>query len=725
MVGAVEKNKPVPDVSIEEDIFQIVSLRSPAGMYVVQDGKFVFANPQFLNDEGYAQDEMLGSEPLAMVHPEDRERVRQNAVEMLKGMRTAPYEFRTISNTGEIRWLMETVAPIQYRGKRATLGNVLDITEQKQAEQELRESRHRFRDLVNLLPQGVYEIDENYIITFANQQSIEMLGYATEEVNANPLNALDTCIPEERERMEENIQRMLKGEKLGGIEYTLLRRDGTTLPVIIYSTSIIRDGKAVGLRGVIVDITERKQAEAIFQTISLSSPVSIFISQDGKFVFANHRFLDDTGFTEDELLNTGHYELVHPEDREMVRRNAVEMLKGVRTTPFEYRSFTKAGEVVWAAETIASIQYQGKSAVLGNVLDITEQKQAEQELKAQKDLIDHILATIPDAVLVVGKDNGVVLANAAFYDTFSMNMHEVEGSSISELIPGSGLSESLPRILLEQEPQIDLEFRYKSNGHNKTLVATIMKMGEEEALVILKDVTEERQKQERLFLTDRLSSIGEMSAGVAHELNNPLTGIVSLAQLLLEDNPPDELREDISDIHNEAQRAATIVRNLLAFSRKHAPVREATQINKLIEDVLRLRAYEHRVSNIEVQTQLAPYLTEVIVDYHQMQQVFLNIVLNAESAMAETRNPGLLTITTERFNGHVRISISDSGPGIPQENLNRLFDPFFTTKEVGKGTGLGLSICYGIVTQHGGKVYVQSEAGKGATFIVELPLEGQ
>ena len=607
MIEAVGKNQY--DVSVEEDIFQTLSLRSPAGMYVVQDGKFVFANPQFLDDEGFTKNEMLGSESLAMVHPEDRERVRQNAVAMLKGVRTTPYEFRTISNTGEIRWLMETVASIRYQGGRAVLGNVIDITEQKQAEQELRESRRRFRDLVNLLPQGVYEMDENYTITFANQQSIEMLGYTTEEVYAAPLNALDTCIPEDRERMKENIQRIMAGEKLGGIEYTLLRKGGTTIPVIIYSTAIIGDGKAVGLRGVTVDITERKQVE--------------------------------------------------------------------------------------------------------------------EELRAQKDLIDHIIATIPDAVLVVERDCSVILANAAVYDTFGVKRHEVVGRPISEFIPDPGLSESLLKIFLDKEPQIDLEFRYKLGEHNKTLVAAIMKMGEKEVLVILKDVTEERQKQERLFLTDRLSSIGEMSAGIAHELNNPLTGIVSLSQLLLEDNPSDEFREDLNDIHNEAQRAATIVKNLLTFSRKHTPVRDSTQINRVIEDVLRLRAYEHRVNNIEIETQLAPNLPEVIVDYHQMQQVFLNIILNAESAMAETHHPGLLTVTTDSFNGHVRISFSDNGSGIPHENLNRLFDPFFTTKEVGKGTGLGLSICYGIIIQHGGKIYAQSDVGKGATFVIELPLGGK
>ncbi len=599
----------ITERKMAEEIFQTVSLRSPVGIYIVQDGEFVFANPQFLSDLGWTEAELLGVNSLASVRAEDREMVRQNAVEMLKGIRTAPYEYEVANSAGETRWFMETVTPIQYRGSRAVLGSVLDITERKQTEERLRETRRRFRDLVNLLPLGIYEMDDKYNVTFANRQAIEASGYTEEEVNATPSNALDTVTPEDRERMERNIRRIMNGEKLGGIEYTQRRKDGSTYPAMIYSTPIMRDGKAVGLRGVIIDITERKQAE--------------------------------------------------------------------------------------------------------------------EAIKAQRDLIDHILATIPDAVLVIGKDNSVILANAAFYDTFGIKRREVVGRSLSELIPEPGLLESLPKILTGEKPQIDLEFRQKFNGDKKTLIATVMKMGEKEALLILNDVTEERQKQERLFLTDRLSSIGEMSAGVAHELNNPLTGIVSLSQLLLEDNPPDELREDITDIHNEAQRAASIVRNLLTFSRKHAPMREPTQLNGVIEDVLRLRDYEHKVNNINVETQLAPDLPEVIVDYHQMQQVFLNIVLNAESALTEEHEPGTLTITTSRLNSNVRVSFSDDGPGIPQKNLNRVFDPFFTTKEVGKGTGLGLSICYGIVTQHGGKIHAENKAGKGATFVVELPIEGQ
>jgi signal transduction histidine kinase len=148
-------------------------------------------------------------------------------------------------------------------------------------------------------------------------------------------------------------------------------------------------------------------------------------------------------------------------------------------------------------------------------------------------------------------------------------------------------------------------------------------------------------------------------------------------------------------------------------------------VSDIIDDVLQLRAYEHRVNDITVKTSLDPELPEIMADYHQLQQVFLNIVLNAESVMVDANGKGTLTITAERAGGSIKISFRDDGPGIPRKNLAYIFDPFFTTKEVGKGTGLGLSICYGIVTEHGGKIYAQNNPDRGATFVVELPISSE
>ena len=223
-------------------------------------------------------------------------------------------------------------------------------------------------------------------------------------------------------------------------------------------------------------------------------------------------------------------------------------------------------------------------------------------------------------------------------------------------------------------------------------------------------------------MTDRLASIGELSSGIAHELNNPLTSVIGFSQLLMEGDVPDNIKEDLGIVYSEAQRAAAIVKNLLTFARKHAPVKQLSQVNTVIEEVLRLRAYEQKVNNIEIENRLASNLPEIMIDHFQMQQVFLNIMVNAEFAMLEAHHKGKLVITTEKSDGCYQDYFTDDGPGIAKENLKHIFDPFFTTKEVGKGTGLGLSICHGIVTEHGGKIYATSEKGQGATFIVELPL---
>ena len=236
-------------------------------------------------------------------------------------------------------------------------------------------------------------------------------------------------------------------------------------------------------------------------------------------------------------------------------------------------------------------------------------------------------------------------------------------------------------------------------------------------------IEEERvQIQEQLIITDRLASVGELASGIAHELNNPLTGVISFSELLLDQDVSADVRKDLEVINREAKRTAGVVKGLLSFARKQKTEKHPVDINKEIQAILALRAYEQKVNNVEVGTHFAANLPEIIANGSQLQQVFLNIVINAEQSMLEAHGKGILTVTTEQVGNIIRISFADDGPGITQENLGRLFDPFFTTKEVGKGTGLGLSICHGIITEHGGRIYAESQLGKGSKFIVELPV---
>jgi signal transduction histidine kinase len=253
-------------------------------------------------------------------------------------------------------------------------------------------------------------------------------------------------------------------------------------------------------------------------------------------------------------------------------------------------------------------------------------------------------------------------------------------------------------------------------------VAQVLSMKNRRALIILSDITEERGHQQKLHLADRLASVGEMVAGISHELNNPLTNILLMSQLLIEDEIPDGVKEELLLINKEAKRASSVVKNMLTFARKRDALKQPSQVNSIIADVMKLRAYEHRVNNIEIAMELDAGLPDILVDYFQIQQVFLNIILNAEQVMTECSGKGKLTVSSAQINGNISIKFADSGPGIKDGNMSHIFDPFFTTKEVGKGTGLGLSICYGIVRSHDGRIYAESEPGRGATFTVELPV---
>jgi len=242
---------------------------------------------------------------------------------------------------------------------------------------------------------------------------------------------------------------------------------------------------------------------------------------------------------------------------------------------------------------------------------------------------------------------------------------------------------------------------------------------------VAKDISNEKLLQQQLIQSEKLSAIGELISGIAHELNNPLTGVMGYSQLLqLREDLDDRAKENLYKINNLALRCQRIVQNLLSFARKQKPERTLTDINEIIEKTVELRSYELQVNNIEIHRYLDPNLPKTIADAHQLQQVFLNIITNAEQAMLESNGKGQLKIRTrtDSQNANIIVEIKDDGPGIPENHLNRIFDPFFTTKEVGKGTGLGLSLSYGMIKEHGGNIYVRSRLNEGSTFFVEIPI---
>jgi len=227
--------------------------------------------------------------------------------------------------------------------------------------------------------------------------------------------------------------------------------------------------------------------------------------------------------------------------------------------------------------------------------------------------------------------------------------------------------------------------------------------------------------QQLLLQSEKLAAVGQLISGIAHELNNPLTGVVGWTQYLLAQGVSENVGRHLATINEQAQRASKIVQNLLTFSRQYKPEQSMVRVDEILESTLALRAYELRVNNIAVHRRYAHDIPPVSADPHQFQQVFLNLIINAEQAILSARNSGNITVSVERDNARVRVVVADDGPGIATDKLKKVFDPFFTTKPVGQGTGLGLSVSFGIVQEHGGSIYAESQPGHGARLVVELP----
>jgi two-component system cell cycle sensor histidine kinase/response regulator CckA len=347
------------------------------------------------------------------------------------------------------------------------------------------------------------------------------------------------------------------------------------------------------------------------------------------------------------------------------------------------------------------------------------QKELKQALEQQEqEHLRNIINTTTDAMVIVDSTDIVRFVNPAAEALLGHKTEELVGEPFG-----------FP-IEIGETTELDITRRNGKVAVAEMRTVEIEWEGQSARLASLRDITERKQTEEKrltmeqqLQLAGRLSVVGEMAAGIAHELNNPLTAIQMYAQILNGRKDLDKtIRGDVETIFHEAQRATKITSNLLSFARMYTPEKQPIAINEVVVSILELHTYRMRVNNIDIVIELDANLPSTMADFHQMQQVFANIITNAEQVMTEANQGGQLTIKTRKVGEMIEISFADTGPGIPDENLKRIFDPFFTTKEVGKGTGLGLSICHGIVEDHQGYIYARNNPDGGATFVVELPV---
>jgi two-component system NtrC family sensor kinase len=633
------------------------------------------------------------------------------------------YEISIVRKNGETRHLEVFRKEVLWNNKAMTQVLYIDITENKLLRENLEKERQDLKLIIDSSPIIFFYKDKEGRFVLVNRSFAEALKTPAEEfVGKTVFDFYSAGIAQgmtndDREVMNSGCPKLNileRYESAGGLRWV------QTDKVPVFDKS----GLVMGLVGFAVDITTRKKTEeanrVFSQAIATAVDAIAITDMKGTILYANKAMEDTYGYGERELL--GKPVLILNANQKSAGEVTSELLEKGRWKG-EIEAAKKNGETFPALLSISVIKDNegNQIAMMGASRDITERRQAEELFK--------ILATKSPVGVYILQKGRFVYTNPQFQEDTGYSGDELSGmESLSLVTPEDRKMVRHKAVqMLKGGRSVAYELRViNKRGEvrwaSESVVPTQYR-GKPAIIGSYQDITERKQMQEQLIVTDRLASIGELASGIAHEINNPLTGVIGLSDLLLARNelPPD-VKEDLQIINREAHRTATVIMNLLTFARNHPQDKEQVDVNDVIKRALELRAYEQKVHNIRTVLHLDPGLPLLVANAFQLMQVFINIIINAEHFMIEANGKGRLKITTELAGEFVRITIADDGPGIAASNLNKIFNPFFTTKEVGKGTGLGLSICHGIVTEHGGRIQAKSGNGKGATFIVELPV---
>jgi PAS domain S-box-containing protein len=569
---------------------------------------------------------------------------------------------------------LDTRVQINSRDEMGRLGRALDSMafQLKKAFERIQFSEQQYRFLVENAEDAIFALDLHGRFTHVNPKTEEITGYSAGELLRQSVSKMLSS--EDWEKAGTQLAELRQGKVVGPITFQIFGKDRRRV-VEVNVVPIRREGQMVGVQGIARDVTERQRQsrmkEALFRvskaavhadTLEDLAFEALQVIQDFLPIRRSAVFVKDAGSRTMQIVAHRGWKRSELE----ARTSALELGNSVKTHPSEGNGSFGPWEV--GPPFDAAPPTESSASPPDNVA-----------LRVEEKVVGNLEINWQEDVEVSEEDLAVlqVLAN--------------------------GLATGIDRMLLEEDTRRMHEEVLRTNAR---LQETIEKL---------------EKTQQQLVQSEKLSAIGQLVSGVAHELNNPLTGVIGFTELLLEQDLDPSIEADLRRIHHEASRCERIVRSLLTIARQSKLERVLVNVNEILEAVLELRRYHLKVENITLQTDFCPSVPLVLGDPNQLQQVFLNLITNAAQAIVATKRPGTLHVRTSCDADKVLIEVKDDGRGIAAEHIHRIFDPFFTTKEVGEGTGLGLSISYSLVDGHGGRIWVESDEGKGSTFYVELP----
>ena len=714
-----------------------------------EDYRIEFANTVASELTGYSKERLTGMDFRRLLSERDIGYLDQMHSEVgADESKRVCTEMEVLTEKG-LKWDAEvciTIAKMEKGGVK-TYAYLRDITERKRMEGEIREATKRFGKIAEMGEDGIIVFDEDSKIEFSNQMASEIIGIPKDQILGREFFSLIG------KRDEEFLEEMvMRGEGLGEkvcTEMSIQTPQGQVKEAEVCIAPTRSDDGRIKTYAYIRDITERKrfekelrESEEKFRNLFERVQHGLFISsKEGKFLDCNQAMLNKLGYpTKEEFLNIDIAKdlYVNPEDRKTFQ-SLVEKHEFVKDFEVEFKK--RSGEKITVLLT-AHAKRDEKGRIIGYEglnIDISDRKRMERELKEANEFLSKLIESTVDGIIVTNMKGDIFIFNKGAENILGYKAEEVVGKmNIRNIYPPGVAKEVMEKL---RNPDFGgvgkltsfpiLHQRKDGELIEGDLSASIIydENGKEIASVgIFKDLRErlgiERELQkmrEALLQSEKLAAMGRLTSQIAHELNNPIYGIMNTLELLKTEIPPESKRRKILELSlSETQRLAEMLRNMLSFSKPEEEKRRPVKINELVEGILLVMEKQMKETNIKMETHFDDGIPEVMASTNQMRQVLLNMFKNAKEAMPKG---GTLTVRTSKEDNKVLIHIQDTGIGIPEELKDKIFEAFFTTKQKVKGVGLGLSVCYGIIKGHGGEIKVESEEGQGTTFTISLPIQ--
>ncbi len=588
-------------------------------------------------------------------------------------------------------------------------------------------SQRSFKELIDSFEDAACAVSLDGTLRTVNKSVSELVGLPYTAIVGQKF--FDLVEEPTRDSVEAGLARFLDKRHWTGTVRIRFKNNSRPLYFDCVLNAIVKSGEVVGASVLGRDVTGRHEKELrfteLFETLQEGA---YFSTPEGRLLDANPALVAILGYaTKEELLAVEPSELnVEPAEPPVLGR-APDDRGGVRAREIMLRKkdgspaiFLESSRAVWDASG-KLIRYQG------TLVDVTERRKLERQLLQQEEFRRHLLESFPDLILVVDLQERYTFVSSRVRDLLGYQSEDLLDRKISETADHSPELAALYHDVVSSNGSFgaaEFSARHR-NGSWLTMRASASRLFDADSklagvIISVRDITTERKLEQQIVQSERLAAMGAMIGGVAHELNNPLTSILGVSELLQDSQTTDAARKQIGILQQQARRAAEIVHNLTYFATPPTPGKTPVNMADIVERTLNLHSYSLRKNSITIDFLRAPTQPVVKADPHQLMQVFLNLILNAEQAIREIRDRGTLRIRLGNRGEAVWASFQDDGPGIPADVLPSIFDPFYTTKRPGRGTGLGLSICKSVMKEHNGTIEAANAPGGGAVFTVTM-----